>query len=105
MSNGALWAILLTVVVHFVAMVLLFAHLGGDMLGIFRLGGGGDDGGRGPDPEPDAPQPDGGGLLPLPDAAQAPARLREPGRLAERYGRPERRPAHVPERAPERVGD
>jgi hypothetical protein len=103
MSNGALWAIVLTVVIHFAAMVLLLAHLGGGVLSIFRIDDGGDDGRGGPRDEPDAPEPRGGDPLPLPDAGQAPVRLREPGRIAERYTRPERRPAHVPERAPERT--
>jgi hypothetical protein len=104
MSNGAVWAIVLTLVVHIVAMALLVAHLGGDVLSVFRTdGGGGDDDGRGPEPPPEAPQPSGDDLLPLPEAGQAPVRLREPGRLAERYARPERRPAHGPERTPERI--
>jgi hypothetical protein len=50
------------------------------------------------------PQPGGGGL-PLPDAAQAPVRLRESGRIGERYPRRPRRPQHEPQpaRGPERV--
>ena len=35
---------------------------------------------------------------PLPDAAPSPVRLREPGRIADGYPRPARRPAHAPER-------
>ena len=103
MSNGAVWAIVLTLVIHVGAMVLLLAHLGGGLLSVFRIDDGRDDDGGGPDVEPDAPAPTGGDLLPLPDAGQAPARLREPGRIAERYERPERRPAHAPQRTPERV--
>ena len=103
MSNGAVWAILLTLVIHVGAMVLLLAHLGGGILSVFRTDDGGGDDGRGPDVEPDAPAPPGGDLLPLPDAGQAAVRLREPGRIGERYERPGRRPGHAPQRTPERV--
>jgi hypothetical protein len=64
--------------------------------------GGDDDTGKDPPREPE-PGPGGDGLpLPLPDAAPSAVRLREPGRLADAKPRPERRPAHPPERVPER---
>ena len=64
-------------------------------------GGGG--GGGGNDRLPDEPKrPDPGGV-PLPDARQAPVRLREPGRLADAYEFPQRRRHPAPEREPERV--
>jgi hypothetical protein len=56
------------------------------------------DGGSRLEPTPRAPRTPGG--LPLPDAAPARVRLREPGRLAERVPRPERRPAREPAREP-----
>ena len=51
-------------------------------------------------PEP-TPAPGGGGL-PLADARPSAVRLRQPARLAEGYPRRDRRPAHPPERVPER---
>jgi hypothetical protein len=101
MSNGAVVAILLTVIVHFAGMVLLFLAMGDDFRGIFRTSRRprGDDGPPPPD-EPLAPEPPGGGQLPLPDAEQAALRLREPGRIGEQYPRPARRPEHAPERVP-----
>jgi hypothetical protein len=59
-------------------------------------GGGGNDRLREP---PKPPRPGG---IPLPDAVQSRERFRGPGRLADRRPLP-RRPAHVPERAPQRV--
>ena len=105
--TGPVAAILLTIVVHLVAFVLLFAMMGREMLDVFGLGGrraDGEDGGQWPDPEPVVPGPGDGGL-PLPDAEQAPVRLREPGRIAERYERRPRRPEHAPQpaRTPDRV--
>ena len=102
--SGPAAAILLTIIVHVVAFVLLLALCGRDMLDVFRAPRhDGDDWGEPPagDPAP-TPPPTGGGL-PLPDAEQAPVRLREPGRLGERYGRPARRPEHEPARTPQRV--
>ncbi len=106
MSNGVTMSILLLFVVHVVAFVALFAVLGEEMIGFFRPDRRRDDDGGPPPPdEPVAPEPRGTGGLPLPDAEQAPVRLREPGRIAERYPRRPRRPEHAPEpaRAPERV--
>ena len=107
MEHGPVLAILLTLIVHIIGMGLLYALLGREMLEMFRSKQrpDWDDGGEPPAPDPvAAPQPGGGGL-PLPDAAQAPVRLREPGKLAERYPRRPRRPEHEPQpaRAPERV--
>ncbi len=99
-------AILLTAIVHFIGFILLFAMLGKDMIGFFRgSSNGGGDGGMWPEPEPPAdPAPSGTGI-PLPDADPSSVRLREPGRIAERYERRPRRPDHAPEpaRTPERV--
>ncbi len=103
--SGPVAAILLTVIVHVIAFVILFVTMGGEMVDWFRAPKrDDDDGGLGFEPEPTAPAPSGGGL-PLPDAVQAPVRLREPGRIAERYPRRPRRPEHAPEpaRTPERV--
>ncbi|HEU4976885.1 MAG TPA: hypothetical protein VFT50_17480 [Baekduia sp.] len=102
-------ALVITVVVHFIgAGVLVWALLDGDF-DWRELWPRDDDGrgGGGPD-APSADDPgDGGGVLaptPLPDAAPSPVRLREPGRIGERYPRPTRRPEHAPERprVPER---
>ena len=62
--------------------------------------GGGSDGGGGlRRTAPDMPvKPHGG--MPLPDAEQTRIRFREPGRLADRVPRPERRPTREPERSP-----
>lgn len=102
-------ALALTLVVHVIgAGVLIWALLDGnvDWNELWPR----DDDGRGPR-GPEAPEagdgPDGGGVLaptPLPDASPSPVRLREPGRIAERYPRPGRRPEHTPERprVPER---
>lgn len=91
-------ALLLIGAVHVVAAVaLVWALVGEDGIDWRSLwprddddGGGGDSGGA-----PRTPRdPDG---LPLPDAARAPVRLREPGRLADlRPSHHERRPAHPP---------
>jgi hypothetical protein len=94
--------------------LVLFVHvLGGAALvyAIVRDSGGSvsdwwpsddDDGGpplRGPD---DQDPSGGGGALPLPGAGPSSVRVREGERIAERYPRPARRPAHEPEpqRAP-----
>jgi hypothetical protein len=57
--------------------------------------GGGGGGGSEPPPRPGGP--------PLTDAEQSRARLREPGRLADRHPFPVRRPRHAPEREREPV--
>jgi hypothetical protein len=101
-------AIALTLVVHVIgAGVLIWVLLDGNV--DWRELWPRDDDGRGgrwPD-EPAGDGPDGGGVLaptPLPDTAPSPVRLREPGRIAERYPRPARRPEHAPEqpRVPQR---
>ena len=102
METGHALALLLTLVVHVIGMGVLIALMGSDLLDFFRsrpadFG----DGGEPPADEP-APAPHGGGGgLPLPDAEQAAVRLREPGRLRERYARPARRPEHEPARTPQ----
>src|SRR5437868_3431292 len=65
--------------------------------------GNGSDGGGGlRRPVPEKPlRPRGG--VPLSDAEPSRIRLREPGRLADRLPRPERRPAREPDRRPVRV--
>ena len=96
-------ALLLTLVVHVIgSVVLIWALFAGqdprpDWRGWWR--------GDGPDdPEPPAREPRGpsGDGLPLPDAQQSAARLREQGRIAVRYERPARRPARQPTREPAR---
>ena len=100
MEGGAVLAILVLTLVHFVAFGLLFWHLAGsELLSMFRIPRD-DDGGGGPPAPPPDPTGDRDGGVPLPDAAPAPVRLREPGRIAEGYPRRERRPAHEPERKP-----
>lgn len=104
--SGPLAAILLTLIVHVIAFGLLVALCGRDMLDVFRgQPYGGDDWGEPPAGDPVATPPPSGGGMPLPDAEQAPVRLREPGRIGERYPRRPRRPDHAPEpaRTPERV--
>ena len=104
MSHGVTLSILLLFVVHVIAFVALFAVLGEELRDFFRPARRGDDGG-GPPPadDPVTPDPRGTGGLPLPDAEQAPVRLREPGRIGDRYERPQRRREHEPQRAPERA--
>ena len=102
--TGPVAAILLTLIVHVIAFGLLFSLCGRQMLEFFRGDPYGDDwGGEPPAGDPVTTPPPSGGGLPLPDAEQAPVRLREPGRIGERYGRPARRPEHEPARTPERV--
>ncbi|HEX8205971.1 MAG TPA: hypothetical protein VF587_07940 [Solirubrobacteraceae bacterium] len=95
--TGPVVSILVLTVVHFAAFGALFWHLAGrEIFGTFRIGPDDDDRRRfDPPPRP----PDDGdrrGGVPLPDAAPAPVRLREPGRLADGYPRRTRRPEHVP---------
>ena len=101
-------AIVMTVVVHFLgAAVLVMVLLDGEKIDwrgtLFPGDDDGGGGGLGFEPPADVDPGDGGGILaptPLPDAAPSPVRLREPGRIAEGYPKPARRPAHAPERAP-----
>jgi hypothetical protein len=103
MGSGAVLAILLLTVVHFAAFGLLFWHLAGrEALTVFRTGPEDGEGRGGPQALPHDPGGDRDGGVPLPDAAPAPVRLREPGRIAESYPRPPRRPLHPP-RTPERA--
>lgn len=57
-----------------------------------------DDGGSGPQPPPDAPDPPGGGI-PLPDAEQSPARVRDHNGARRRWRRV-RRATREPRRTP-----
>lgn len=94
-------ALLLIAVVHVAATAVLLAALVDGDAGwrAWRPGGGGDDGGSGPD-APSGGSPSGGDGLPLPDADPAGMRLRSGHeRLADRR-RIERRPAREPGRAP-----
>lgn len=98
-------AIALTVLAHFVgAGVLVWALLDGqpvDWGGLWPRDDDGGGGGDGPPPAAPEPGPDGGAGVrtpPLPDAAPSTVRLREPGRIAEGYPKPGRRPEHVPQR-------
>ena len=94
----------LTVLAHLVgAAVLVYFLLDGDGFDWKVLWPRDDDGGPGgDDPRDDDRGPSGGGdrAVPplLPDAAPSAVRLREPGRIAEGYPKPARRPEHVPER-------
>jgi hypothetical protein len=64
----------------------------------------GDDDADEPRP-PQEPLAPGGAALPLPGADASDVRLRGPGRLADAYPRPARRPEHAPEpaRTPDRT--
>ncbi len=60
-------------------------------------------GGGGNDRLQQPPKPPRPGGIPLPEADQSPQRFRGPGRLADRYEWPVRRPEREPQRSPERV--
>lgn len=104
-------AIVLTVVVHVIgAFVLVWAMFDGESKPDWRSlwpgddDGGGGGGGRGPtEPGPVAP----GGPDLLPESSPPRVRLREPGRIADSYPRPVRRPEHAPQpvRTPQRTAD
>ena len=99
METGPLLAILLTVFAHFAGIAALLVFAGGDIMDIFKSGSKRDDDWGEPYDEPPlAPVPPSDDVPLLPDASQSPVRLREPGRIAERYQRPARRPEHAPER-------
>ena len=93
-------AIGITLLVHVIGLVaLVWALLDGDQdRPDWRdwWPGHDDDVPREPSPVP------GGGGLPLSDARPSAVRLRQPARMAEGYPRRERRPAHAPERVPDR---
>jgi hypothetical protein len=102
--SGEIAAVLLLFVVHVIGFAALFALCGRSMLEVFRTDSHRDDGwGEPPAGDPVTTPPPSGGGLPLPDAEQAPVRLREPGRIGKRYDRPARRPEHEPARTPQRV--
>lgn len=93
-------ALLLLAGVHLVGAVLLVGVLlRNDDIPWRSLWPHDDDDGGGRGPVTPASPPD----LPLTGATPAPARLREPGRLADAYGRRARRPVREPERERERV--
>jgi hypothetical protein len=89
------------VVLALATMLLLMSFRQGadDDLGPDDGGGGG-----GPEIEPSLPRRPSGGGIPLPDAAPARVRLREPARLGDLVGHPARRPVREPRpgRVPER---
>jgi hypothetical protein len=91
-------ALVITFLIHVVGICVLFGAL------LWSDGGGWRDWWPRDDDGP--PDPDPGPPPPLPDADLSPARLREPGRIADAHPRPARRPRHAPERSPqrERVG-
>jgi len=91
---------MITVGVHFIGAIALIGLLVSNSEGDWRNWWPRDDDDRDGPPAPDAPRGPGGDLLPLPDAAPARVRRREPARLGEGYPRPSRRPEHAP--APER---
>lgn len=103
--SAQLIAIGLTFLVHVVGAVFLVWALIGeedDVRGL-RDWWPRDDGGSGP---PRPPEPDAGpGDLPLPSAGPSPARLREPGRLADAHPSPPRRPEHPRRPVPEREAE
>ena len=89
-------ALTLTVVVHLVGLATLVAVLlHNDDIDWRSWWPRDDDDGRGGPGAPPHP--------PLPDAARARARMREPARLGDAYPPRERRPAREPLRAPERA--
>lgn len=100
--SAQLIAIGLTFLVHVVgAVFLVWAMIGedDDVRGL-RDWWPRDDGGDGP---PRPPEPTAGpGNLPLPSAGPSPARLREPGRLADAQPPPPRRREHPRRPAPGR---
>ncbi len=102
--SGPIAAIILTIVVHFIgAAVLIWAMAGKEALDVFRSpGSGGGGGGRPRGPAPLDPAPTPGLGVPMADAERSAVRLREPGRIADGYGRRPRRPEHVPAPAPAR---
>jgi hypothetical protein len=93
-------AIGITLLVHIVALVALVWTLLGDPEDRpdWRDWWPGDDDDRPREPTP-GPR---GGDLPLPDAVPSAVRLREPASPRSGHPRPERRPAHPPERVPGR---
>ena len=95
--SGEVLALLLLLVVHIAGAALLVGVLlrDDDIRWWSRPP---DDDGGGPPPGPTTP-PD----LPMSGATPAPARMREPGRLADAYPRRSRRPEREPARKRERV--
>ena len=101
-TSGQVIALALTLGVHVIgALALIYLLVRDSDTNPRDWWPGDDDGPSGDDVRRPSPQGGGGGL-PLPDAAPAPVRLREPGYLADAYERPRRRPGH-PARDPERA--
>jgi hypothetical protein len=100
-------AIALTLIAHVVgAGVLVYTLLDGEGFDWRSLWPRDDDGGGGGGPDdPRPPEGPRGGDMLLPDAASSAVRLREPGRIADGYPNPGRRPQHAPERPRPRVGE
>jgi hypothetical protein len=93
-------ALALTFLVHVIGLTaLVWALVSED--GIDLSGWWPHDGPDDPPPPPSPPAPR--GSVPLPDAGASDVRLREPGRLADGYPEPPRRPEHAPGRRPARV--
>jgi hypothetical protein len=97
--SGEVLALGLTLGVHIVGACALIGVLLGDSGVRLRDLWPRDDDGPGGQPRPQEPVDPvpGGGGMPLPDAAPASARLRQPARLADAYPPPARRPAHAPQ--------
>jgi hypothetical protein len=97
-ATGEVVALALTLAVHVLGgftLIYMLVREGDDNVRDWWPG----DDDDGPPPAP-RPRPSGGGDgLPLPSAEPSGVRLREPGTIADGYGRPARRPAH-PEREP-----
>jgi hypothetical protein len=93
--SGEVAAILLLAVVHIAGAALLIGLMFDGTDSAWRGWWPHDDRPEDPGPEPADPP---AGTLPLPDAAPAALRLREPGRLADAHER-HRRPEHAPEPA------
>jgi hypothetical protein len=86
-----------------VGILLIPALRAGDDPETDQDGGGSDEGwGNRPNVDPSPSRWPGGGI-PLPDAEQSKTRFREPGRLADKLGPPQRRPAREPSRTPVRA--
>lgn len=86
-----------------VGILLIPAFRSSDDPGSEGESGGSDEGwGNRPNVNPSPSRWPGGGI-PLPDAEQSSVRFREPGRLADRLGPRERRPAREPTRTPVRA--
>jgi hypothetical protein len=102
--SGPVLSMFFLLIVHMIGLPLLYWLLGDGIRDMLRMrpDDSDDDGGLPPASDPAVKPSPGGGGLPLPDAAQSPVRLREPGRIRDGK-RPARRPEHEPQRTPQRV--